>query len=316
MPTRYVVANMIDINEEYKDMGWKDVVDDGTAESLYTYKESIPQVVLFKGPYGCGKNLLAYLLARELPSVEIHVRNTADNTAKGAEELISQYSAPPFMPEVHQVCVLNEFTLFRKDAQAKFKDVFQAPPRRTYFFVCTNEPENILADVYSRFQLVVEVSRLTEDKAFELADRLCKKYEVGLHKKKKLAIAKGSGGVPRTIRNVILAVKSSKDGNEDFINKMLEQYSVEDNHKAFMDFFWWLTKKRGIITGAGPVKEAFEATGMEADAFRYKMLGMIYNSFLGTRGTWDIYLDLLPPLQKGVEKHDLLVRLVRLANRS
>lgn len=306
---------MIDINEEYKDMGWKDVVDDGTAESLYTFKEDIPQVVLFKGPYGCGKNLLAYLLARELPNVTIHVRNTADNTAKGAEELISQYSAPPFVPDVHQVCVLNEFTLFRKDAQAKFKDVFQAPPRRTYFFVCTNEPEAILADVHSRFQLVVEVSRLTEDKAFELTDSLCKKYQVGLHKKKKLAIAKGSGGVPRTIRNVVLSILKSKNANEDFINKMLDTYSVEDNHKAFMDLFWFMTgTKRGYISPK-IMKDKYEATGLEADAYRYKMLGMIYNSFLETKGAYQIYLALLPPLQKGVEKHDLIVRLADLANR-
>lgn len=307
---------MIDINEEYKDMRWEDVVDDGTAESLYTFKEDIPQVVLFKGPFGCGKNLLAYLLARELPHPEIHVRNTADNTAKGAEDLIIQYSSPPLLPDVHQVCVLNEFTLFRKDAQAKFKDIFQAPPRRTYFFVCTNEPEGIIPDIYNRFRLVVEVSRLNEAKAYELADRLCVKFQVGLHKKTKLAIAKGSGGVPRTIRNVIKAIGQSKDGSEAFINKMLSQYAVGDSHKEYMELFYFLKSKRGGFVNRDTLKKKFEATGMDAETFRFKTLGMIYNSFIGDADAYAIYLELLPPLRKGVEKHDLFVRLVRLADQS
>jgi hypothetical protein len=134
---------MIDINEEYKDMTFDDVIDDGTSWELANWKGDIPQVVLFKGPYGCGKNLLAYLFAKKIENVDINVRNTVDNTAKGAEELITQYSSPPFVPDMHQVCVLNEFTMFRKDAMGKFKDAFQAPPKRTYFFVCTNEPEVI-----------------------------------------------------------------------------------------------------------------------------------------------------------------------------
>jgi len=302
---------MIDINAEYEGMEWADVVDDGTAWELANWAGEIPQVVLFQGPYGCGKNLLAYLFANEISNVEIHVRNTVDNTAKGAEELITQFSAPPFVPQMNQVCVLNEFTLFRKDAQGKFKDIFQAPPRRTYFFVCTNAPETIIPDIRNRFGLVVGVSRLDEKKAYELVERTCNKDSVNLSKTKKLAIAKGSGGVPRTIRNVIKVINENGDSSDTLIRQMLQQYSADDNHKSFMDLFFYLIKKRSLgNTSPQNVKALFEATGIEADAFRFKTLGMIYNSFLNVG--MEVYLELLPSLEKGAEKHDLLVRLLRL----
>lgn len=295
---------MIDINEEYKDMTFDDVIDDGTAWELDNWNGDIPQVVLFKGPYGCGKNLLAYLFAKKLSNVDINVRNTVDNTAKGAEELINQYSSPPFVPDMHQVCVLNEFTMFRKDAMGKFKDAFQAPPRRTYFFVCTNEPEVIPADVYSRFKLVVSVDRLTPDKAFELVEHLCDTWGITLKKKAKLEIANKTGGVPRTIRNTLQSGTPHK-----------VQESKDDPHKAFMELFWFLQKERRGIVSPKTVKILYEKTQTEADSFRFKMLGMIYNSFLDKHHAYNIYLGLLPPLQKGVEKHDLLVRLVQLTNK-
>jgi DNA polymerase III delta prime subunit len=307
---------MIDINQEYKGMTWDDVVGSSASKALQAWEGEIPQVVLFAGPFGCGKNLLAYLFAQELgrvnlQTVDITVRNTIDNTAKGAEAMIEQFSTPPFVPTLQQVCVLNEFTLFRKDAQAKFKDIFQAPPRNTYFFVCTNEPEKIVLDIMDRFKLQVHVNLLTEQDAYELVERTCVKHQVGLHKKKKVAIARGSGGRPRTIINTILAVKNQGDGNDEFIKAQLKSYAVDDNHTAYMELFYYLIGKR-TLTNTSPmaIKKLYEDTGLEPDTFRFKTLGMIYNSFLNV--SMNVYHELIPSLEKGAEKHDLLVRLMRL----
>jgi hypothetical protein len=148
-----------------------------------------------------------------------------------------------------------------------------------------------------------------------LTNKLSAKYQVGLHKKTKLAIAKGSGGVPRTIRNTIQAIRQSKDGSEAFINKMLSQYAVGDSHKAYMDLFYFLKQKSSRKVNRAILKTMFENTGLDAEAFRFKTLGMIYNSYIGDTDAYEIYLELLPNLKKGVEKHDLFVRLVNLANR-
>lgn len=300
---------MIDINAEFYGMTWDDVVGSSAARALKKFTGDIPQVVLFAGPYGCGKNLHAYLLAQELDNVEIHVRNTVDNTAKGAADLIVQYSAPPFLPNVNQVCVLNEFTLFRKDAQAKFKDIFQAPPKRTYFFVCTNEPEKILKDIDDRFGLRVIVTLLNETDAYTLVDRTCKKHKVELSKKKKLAIATGSQGRPRAIINTIKAISASGDGREEFIDNMLREYANDDQHQNFMDLYFTLIGQRRIGTGPSGLRKMLDNTEMDADSIRYKMLAMMYKNF--SRGSAKLYHSLIPRLEGGAEKHDLYCRFLR-----
>ena len=301
---------MIDINAEFRGMSWDDVVGSGPNLVLKNWSGLIPQVVLFSGPYGCGKNLHAYLLAQELENVQITVRNTIDSTAKGAVDLIVQFSAPPLVPTVHQVCILNEFTLFRRDAQAKFKDIFQAPPVRTYFFVCTNEPEKIIPDVLDRFRLKVEVDLLNGKDAYELVEMQDRHHDTKLGIKTKLAIARGSKGRPRTIINTIKAIKDSGENNEVFIKDMLQVHSGENAY--FMHLFHALVGNFYYNEGVKGLKELLEQTikkGMDADSIRYKMLGMIYKNY--TPKASALYLALIPNLERSVEKHDLFIRFLR-----
>jgi len=296
---------MIDINAEYEDLTIEDVV--GPLQQKLTAVVEVPQVVLFSGGYGCGKNLGAYLLAQKLGNVEITVRNTVDNTAKGAEGMISQFSAPPLLPSLNQVCVLNEFTLFRKDAQAKFKDIFQAPPVRTYFFICTNEPEKIIPDIYDRFQYIIEVGLLNSRDAYTLTHSICKRYSVDLDKKKKLVVAKGSKGRPRAIINTIKAIKTSGGATEEFLYEMLKKYSSEEGHEQFIILYRILVERRP--TNARNLISFIEATGMDATSIQYKILNMCYNNF--DERAKHLYALLIPPLAEGREKHDLLVRFMR-----
>jgi DNA polymerase III delta prime subunit len=307
---------MIDINQEYADMGWDDVIGLSITPVLAEWQgTTLPRVVLFHGPYGCGKNLLAYLFAKKLPNVEITVRNTVDNTAKGAEEMISQFSAPPLLPDVNQVCILNEYTLFRKDAMAKFKDIFQSPPERTYFFVCTNEPEGIIPDIYNRFRLVVGVNKLNEQQSFELTNKLCNKYGLDfVDKKTKLAISKGSGGVPRTIRNVVLVIKAKGEVDVKLISELLDSFLLGNTHKHFMELALSLIFKQNVLskpptTALQQVKDIYEKTGLDPTTFKHKLLGMIYKSYMNKVGVKKVIEILLPRLEQGLEKQDLVLRM-------
>jgi DNA polymerase III delta prime subunit len=302
---------MIDINKEYADMGWDDVIGLSITPVLAEWQgTTLPRVVLFHGPYGCGKNLLAYLFAKKLPNVEITVRNTVDNTAKGAEAMIAQFSAPPLLPDVHQVCILNEFTSFRKDAMAKFKDILQAPPERTYFFICTNEPEKIVPDVDNRFGFRVEVTLLNETNAYHLTHKMCSKHSVDLTKVKKRAIARGSGGRPRTIIKTIEAIADSGDKSDSFIKNMLDTYAGEGNEQAFMELFYYLSGQKYFKGQAYDLIKLINETGMEADSIRYKLLHMVYNRYHPKAKP--LFLSLIPPLGKGGEKFDLLARFMKL----
>jgi DNA polymerase III delta prime subunit len=302
---------MIDINEEYKDMTFDDVIGLSITPVLAEWQgTTLPRVVLFHGPYGCGKNLLAYLFAKKLPNVEVTVRNTVDNTAKGAEAMISQFSAPPLLPDVHQVCILNEFTDFRKDAQRKWKDILQAPPQRTYFFVCTNAPEKIVPDINDRFGFRVEVTLLSESNAYILVHKICTKHSVELTKIKKRAIARGSGGRPRAIIKTIEAVADSGDSSDSFIKNMLDTYAGEGNEQAFMELFYYLSGQRYFNGNAYNLIKLIDDTGMEADSIRYKMLHVIWNRY--NKNAMPLFKSLIPPLSKGGEKFDLFARFMKL----
>ncbi len=302
---------MININSEYEGMEWKDVVGLEVSQVLATWDvESMPRIVLFYGPYGCGKNLLAYLFAKKLPSVQITVRNTVDNTAKGAEEMISQFSAPPLLPDATQVCVLNEFTDFRKDAQRKWKDILQTPPERTYFFICTNEEQKIIPDIWDRVDLAVKVHLLDAKQAYTLVSKACDKHGITLPKVKKRAIARGSGGRPRTIIKTVQAVANSNDDSDSFIRSQLDTYSGEGNETAFMELFQYLN---GMLYYKGDTKgiiQLIEATGMDANAIKFKMLHMIWNRY--SHSAQALFLALIPPLEQGGEKFDLLARFMRI----
>lgn len=299
---------MIDINTEFRGMTWDDVVGSSAAKALANWSGAIPQVVLFEGPYGTGKNLHAYLLAQDIGEVEITVRDSADNTAASALSIIHQFSTPPLVPTLNQVCIINEFHLFRKDAQRKFLDLLQAPPPRTYLFLVSVEPGRIAPDILNRMMVIVKTRLLSKPHAYELACVTCEKLNLDLGKKKKSLIADRSEGRPRTIIKTIQAIKSAGEDNDSFIDEMLKVYSADENHEQFMLLYKLLTV--GQSKTMKQVIQLIEATETDAVTIQHKMLNMIwkYADFKALR----LYEALIPRLEEGREKHDLLVRCLRL----
>jgi DNA polymerase III gamma/tau subunit len=300
---------MIDINKEYEGLTFDDVVGLDQHVALLTSMKQVPQVGLFHGTIGCGKNMLAYLLAQRLENPEIVVRDSADSTAKSALELIEQFNSPSLFPNITQVCVLDEFHQFRRDAQAKFKNVLQAPPERTYFFVCSAEPERIIADIHSRFRLKIQVRALTEQESYTLVDRLCKKNSdfLILDKKAKLQIAKGSKGIPRIIVYTINSLLSF----EGIIDDNLIASVLETSAEGVKDQNFYLLFK-AIMTDrklrAYQLPTLLDNCNSDAESLRYKMIHTVYKNYRGPRAK-KLLEVLVPPLTYQVEKQDLLSRL-------
>ena len=302
---------MIDINAEFKGMSWDDVVGSPVAETLANWSGAIPQVVLFEGDYGTGKNLHAYLFAQDIGNVEIVVRDSADNTAAAALSIIEQFSTPPLIPTLNQVCVINEFHLFRKDAQRKFLDLLQAPPPRTYLFLVSVEPERIAPDILDRMDLVAHTDLLSKEHAYELVQRTCDKIDLKLNKKTKAHVASNSKGRPRAIIKTLQAIKDAGEENTSFVDRMLKRYSVPESHEYFMTFY------KTLINGhARTMKQLImmiEGTGMDAVSIQHKILNMVWK--YSDHKASQLYEMLIPRLEEGREKHDLLVRCMRLLHR-
>ncbi len=299
---------MIDINREYEGLTFDDVVGLDMPVSMLTSSKEVQQVGLFHGSIGCGKNMLAFLLSQRLENPEIIVRDSADNTAKSALELIEQFRSPPLIPNMNQVCVLDEFHQFRKDAQAKFKNVLQSPPERTYFFVCSAEPERIIADIHSRFRFKVQVRPLTEQESYQLIEKCIKRFDIELSKKHKLQIVEGSKGVPRTIVYAIKSITSymASDVNDELIATVLESSVVGEQDQNFYILFKALMTKEHLKWYTLPT--LIDSCNSDAESLRFKLIYTLYKNYRGPRAK-KLLEVLIPPLTHKVEKQDLLSRL-------
>jgi len=181
---------------------------------------------------------------------------------------------------------------------------------RTYFFICTHEPEKIIPDIYDRFQLVIETNLLNSNDAYELAHITCERLSVNLNKKQKLAIIKGARGRPRTIINTIKAIKSAGEDNEEFINEQLKTHSMDKGHEQSVILYFALINQQKMTVKN--LISLIESTGLDPVSIQYKFLGMIYNNY--DFRARQLFASLIPPLEERREKFDLLLRFMRLLN--
>ena len=114
-----------------------------------------PRVLLFEGPFGCGKTTLAYITARELQGWELAADenfepvveeiNAADVTGIDAiRDLIDKSGSYPMVGK-YKVNILDEAHKLSKPAQEALLKVFENPNSPTIWIVCTTEPDKLIA---------------------------------------------------------------------------------------------------------------------------------------------------------------------------
>ena len=297
---------MIDINRDFAGKTIDDVVGNAPARQLFLTMKEVPQVVLFRGPWGCGKNLLAFLFAQKLPNTEITIRDTADSTAKSAEEIIEQLSSPPFLP-INRVCILDEFHMFRKDAQRKFLHLFQAPPKNVYLFVCTIDADRIIPDIINRFQLVISVGKLSDAESFDLVSREATKCKIDLPKVHRNLIASASKGVPRTIVLTVAALKNMSEINEEVIQTLVKQSSYKEEVDVLEIYKYLMSGMPGVVEG---LRQRIEASKADPYTIRMQLLALAYLEIGRNEKARVLLKALVKPLEEQVEKYDLMSRLI------
>ena len=308
---------IIDINEEYKHMNWENVVGNEKSVRLLQNMEEVPQVGLFSGPIGCGKNLLAYLLYKkvaETGDTYLSVRDSADSTAKTALEMIEQLKSVP-LGYKNSVAILNEFHLFQKPAQRKFLDLLQSPPHSVFLFIVSLEPKLIIDDIRSRCKFHIRVRELSDTEMYQLVSNISHYYNLtSLRKKTKMVIATACNGIPRKAINVIQSLAAMKEFDNDTIASLLAYSDTEGQEgTAFYTIYKIATS---VLDGGraynriAKLPKLIEETNLSPEVIQYKMLHMCYKNYSGKKKI-ALMRELVPKLQTGREKFDLLDRLGR-----
>jgi DNA polymerase-3 subunit gamma/tau len=123
-----------------------------------------PRVWLFSGDPGCGKTTVARVLANELSieyrlktgdeSAEVLVKeiNTSDKTGVDfARSLVDDAAMRAPWPIV---TILDECHQLTKSAQNALLKLLEEPPADHYYFLCTTDPQKLVAAIQSRAKTV------------------------------------------------------------------------------------------------------------------------------------------------------------------
>lgn len=144
---------MVELYRKYRPQKLEDVVGmDTTIKSLQKEMENGSHVFLFTGPAGCGKTTLARIMAKEVGAGELSIReiNSSDNRGVDtAREIMGQMRFTPTDGKA-LVWILDEVHQMTSQAQNAFLKPLEDTPETVYFFLCTTNPEKLIAPLKTR----------------------------------------------------------------------------------------------------------------------------------------------------------------------
>ena len=219
----------MELYRKYRPDNLDDVVgNETTIKSLRKELENGSHVFLMTGPAGCGKTTIARIMAKEVGAGElsIHEINSAENRGiDTAREVQEQMRYNPGDGDA-LVWIFDECHQWLAPVQNAFLKAFEDTPEHVYFFLCTTDPQKLIAPLKSRCS-IINVSPLTEDEMRYLLKRTARAEGIKLNPEiydKIIEIAQG--GSRKALK--LLAKVLYLDDDEERIS-VLKKENTSDN---------------------------------------------------------------------------------------
>jgi DNA polymerase-3 subunit gamma/tau len=173
----------VELYRKYRPENLDDMVgNEKTIKSLEKELENGSHVFLMTGPAGCGKTTLARIMAKKVNAgpLSIHEINSAENRGiDTAREIMEQMRFNPSDGE-SIVWILDEMHMITSAGQNALLKALEDTPEHCYFFLCTTNPEKLIAPLKTRCS-IINVSPLKDEEMIYLLKRTARaeKIKVG-----------------------------------------------------------------------------------------------------------------------------------------
>lgn len=220
----------MELYRKYRPTTFEDVVGMETAiKALKKELENGSHVFLMSGPAGCGKTTLARIMAKEVGAGELSIReiNSAENRGiDTAREILEQMKYYPSDGDA-LVWILDEMHMITNAGQNALLKALEEVPESVYFFLCTTNPEKLIAPLKTRCSEIV-VKPLKDDEMAYLLKRTARKEGKRLSKDVISRIVELSGGGSRKALK-LLAKVIGLDNDEEMLEVLKDNADSEDN---------------------------------------------------------------------------------------
>ena len=233
----------------YRPKDFSDVVEQNSTVKILSYmieQKEFPNCMLFTGSAGTGKTTTARIVANKINNglgnpIEI---DAASNNSVENVRRISEEAKFKSLDSEYKIYILDEVHALSSSAWQALLKLFEEPPAKTIFILCTTDPQKIPNTILSRVQRF-DFSRITFNSIVKRLNyiveeenkRLGEKYYVIKEKEALEYIAKlADGGMRDAITNLDKCLSYDNIITVESVSKVLgiQDYEVMFNLTDFI----------------------------------------------------------------------------------
>lgn len=219
----------VELYRKYRPENLDDMVgNEITIKSLEKELENGSHVFLMTGPAGCGKTTLARIMAKKVNAgpLSIHEINSAENRGiDTAREIMEQMRFNPSDGD-SIVWILDEMHMITSAGQNALLKALEDTPEHCYFFLCTTNPEKLIAPLKTRCS-IINVTPLKDEEMIYLLKRTARAEKIKIDNEVFERIAEiAQGGSRKALK--LLAKVLYLDSDEERLEILKNEDSSEN----------------------------------------------------------------------------------------